>query len=157
VIGGFGRVGQTVGRLLERENIPYVALDRNAALVAEQHKAGRSVYFGDASRGELLRRAGAEKAQAFVVTMDEAGAAERMVQTIMQIRPGARVFVRARDAAHAERLAQLGATCVIPETEETSLQLSGRVLQAVGLPGDVVDRKLAEARRVYVTAKPLDQ
>jgi CPA2 family monovalent cation:H+ antiporter-2 len=80
-----------------------------------------------------------------------------MVQTIMQIRPGARVFVRARDAAHAERLAQLGATCVIPETEETSLQLSGRVLQAVGLPGDVVDRKLAEARRVYVTAKPLDQ
>ncbi|HWP26144.1 MAG TPA: cation:proton antiporter [Xanthobacteraceae bacterium] len=157
VIGGFGRVGQTVARLLERENIPYVALDRNAALVAEQHKAGRSVYFGDASRGELLRRAGAEKAQAFVVTMDEAGAAERMVQTIMQIRPGARVFVRARDAAHAERLAQLGATCVIPETEETSLQLSGRVLQAVGLPGDVVDRKLAEARRVYVTAKPLDQ
>lgn len=157
VIGGFGRVGQAVGRLLERENIPYVALDRNAALVAEQHKAGRSVYFGDASRGELLRRAGAEKAQAFVVTMDEAGAAERMVQTIMQIRPGARVFVRARDAAHAERLARLGATCVIPETEETSLQLSGRVLQAVGLPGDVVDRKLAEARRVYVTAKPLDQ
>ncbi len=157
VIGGFGRVGQTVGRLLERENVPYVALDRNAALVAEQHKAARSVYFGDASRGELLRRAGAEKAQAFVVTVDEPGAAERMVRAIMQIKPGARVFARARDAAHAEKLAQLGASCVIPETEETSLQLSGRVLQAVGLPSDVVGRKLAEARRTQESVQSPNQ
>jgi CPA2 family monovalent cation:H+ antiporter-2 len=154
VIGGFGRVGQTVGRLLERENVPYVALDRHAALVAEQHRAGRSVFFGDASRAELLHRAGAERAQAFVVTVDEPGAAEQMVRAIMQIRPDARVFARARDARHAEKLAQLGATCVIPEAVETSLQLSGRVLQAVGLPSDVVDRKLAEARRARESAPP---
>lgn len=157
VIGGFGRVGQTVGRLLERENVAYLALDRNAALVSEQHNAGRSVYFGDASRGELLRRAGAEKAQAFVVTVDEPGAAEHMVRAIMQIRPDARVFARARDAAHAEKLARLGATCVIPETEETSLQLSGRVLEAVGLPREVVDYKLAEARRAQESSQPAKQ
>lgn len=157
VIGGFGRVGQMVGRLLERENVAYLALDRNAALVSEQHNAGRSVYFGDASRGELLRRAGAEKAQAFVVTVDEPGAAEHMVRAIMQIRPDARVFARARDAAHAEKLARLGATCVIPETEETSLQLSGRVLEAVGLPREVVDYKLAEARRAQESSQPAKQ
>ena len=60
VIGGFGRVGQTIARLLAAENVPYLALDMNARLVDEQRKQGQPVYFGDSSRAELLERAGAE-------------------------------------------------------------------------------------------------
>jgi CPA2 family monovalent cation:H+ antiporter-2 len=154
VIGGFGRVGQTVANLLEREGMPYVALDSDGAVVTAQRNKGRSVYFGDASRGELLRRAGAEKARAFVVTLDAPGAAERMVEAVMQIRPDARVYARAKDGRHAAKLAALGATGVIPEAVEASLQLSGRVLQGVGLPSEVVDRRLAEVRRAQDHARP---
>ena len=91
---------------------------------SEQRKAGRLVYFGDASRPELLERAGAARARAFVVTLDAPGAAERMVEAINALRPGAPVFARARDPDHAARLAALGAHGVIPETVEASLQLA---------------------------------
>jgi CPA2 family monovalent cation:H+ antiporter-2 len=146
VIGGFGRVGQTVARMLEAENVPFVALDGNGALVTEQRKAGRAVYFGDASRSELLERAHAHTARAFVATLDAPGAAERMVKAVRQIRPDARVFARAKDADHALRLAALGAEA-IPETVEASLQLSGRVLEALGVPDEAVEQRLDEARR----------
>src|SRR5262249_29479634 len=78
IIGGFGRVGQTIGRVLAAERMEFVALDADATLVAEHRKAGSRVFFGDASRAELLQRAGAGGARAFVVTLDSAGAAERM-------------------------------------------------------------------------------
>jgi CPA2 family monovalent cation:H+ antiporter-2 len=146
IIGGFGRVGQTIAQLLEREQVPFVALDPDAALVTEQRRRGRAVYFGDASRREILERAGAAHARAFVVTLDAPGAAERMVQSIMALRKDAAVFARAKDAAHAARLARLGALDVIPEAVEASLQLAGRLLGGLDLPKDVVEKRLAEAR-----------
>ena len=79
IIGGYGRVGQTIARVLDSENVPWVAFDTNGALVTEQREKGRPVYFGDASRHELLERAGARKARAFVVTLGSAEATERMV------------------------------------------------------------------------------
>jgi CPA2 family monovalent cation:H+ antiporter-2 len=145
VIGGFGRVGQTVARLIEAENVPYVALDANGLLVAEQRKTGRPVYFGDASRAEILERAGARNARAFVVTVDGPGAPEHMVEAIRSLKPGARIYVRARDAAHAAKLMALGAVA-IPEAIEASLQLSGRVLEGLGLPEEAVMQRLTAAR-----------
>jgi CPA2 family monovalent cation:H+ antiporter-2 len=145
VIGGFGRVGQTVARLVEAEHIPFVALDSNGTLVSEHRKSGRPVYFGDASRAAILERAGARNARAFVVTLDAPGAAERMVVAIRKLAPNAQVFARAKDAAHAARLAALGAAA-IPEAVEASLQLGGRVLEALGLPDEAVAQRLLEAR-----------
>jgi CPA2 family monovalent cation:H+ antiporter-2 len=145
VIGGFGRVGQTVARLVEAEHIPFVALDSNGTLVSEHRKSGRPVYFGDASRAAILERAGARNARAFVVTLDAPGAAERMVAAIRKLAPNAQVFARAKDAAHAARLAALGAAA-IPEAVEASLQLGGRVLEALGLPDEAVAQRLLEAR-----------
>ncbi len=109
MIGGFGRVGQTIARVLRQENVLAVALDTNAPLVTEHRKAGRLVFFGDASRRELLERAGAASARAFVVTLDAPGATERMVEEILALRPDACVFARAKDPDHAARLAKLGA------------------------------------------------
>jgi CPA2 family monovalent cation:H+ antiporter-2 len=146
VIGGFGRVGQTVARLLEAEDVAFVALDTNGALVSEQRKRGYLVYFGDASRRELLERAGAARARAFVVTLDAPGASERMIEAVKALKPGAPIFARARDSDHAARLAALGAHGVIPEAVEASLQLAGRLLETLGLPEDAVAQRLEAAR-----------
>jgi CPA2 family monovalent cation:H+ antiporter-2 len=146
VIGGFGRVGQLLARLLEAENVPYIALDNHGALVAEQRKAGRKVYFGDASRPEFLQRAGAARARAFVVTVNAPRAAERMVAAAREKRPDVPVYARAVDAEHAARLLKLGAVNVIPEAAEASLQLGARLLEGLGLPDEAVERRIEDMR-----------
>jgi CPA2 family monovalent cation:H+ antiporter-2 len=146
IIGGFGRVGQTVARVLDSENVPWVALDTHGHVVTEHREKGRMVYFGDASRRELLERAGAKRASAFVITLSGADQTERMVAEIIKMRPKANVLARARDAEHAGRLMQLGCMGAIPETVEASLQLAGRLLEALDFPEDVSDRRITEIR-----------
>ena len=146
IIGGFGRVGQTVARLLDAENVPYVALDADGALVTRQRRDGRMVFFGDASRPEMLERAGARRARGYVVTLDAPEAALRMVEAARRLRPEAFVLARAKDAAHAATLAGAGAIDVIPEAIEASLQLGGRLLSQLGLPDDAVIQRINAAR-----------
>jgi CPA2 family monovalent cation:H+ antiporter-2 len=147
IIGGYGRVGQVIGRLLQAENVPFVALDTNAEVVGEGAKRGNSVFLGDAARHEFLRRAGAAGARAFVVTVNSAQAAERMVAAAHKERPDAPVFARARDPVHAVRLLKLGAVEVTPETVEASLQLGARVLEGLGVPDEAVARRLDDMRQ----------
>jgi len=150
VIGGFGRVGQTIARVLDSENVPWIAFDTNGALVADQREAGRMVYLGDPSRREFLERAGVKQARVFVVTLDGADATERMVAEILKLRPRASIVARAKDAEHATRLTQLGCAGVIPEAVEASLQLAGRVLEALDFPEDVADQRVADIRALEV-------
>ena len=152
VIGGFGRVGQTVARVLDSENVPWIAFDTNGALVTEHREKGRPVYFGDASRHEILHHAGAKKARAFIVTLGSAEATDRMVMEIFKLRPRACVLARAKDSEHAARLTTLGATDAIPEAVEASLQLAGRLLENLDFPEDVADRRIADIRNQEVVA-----
>jgi CPA2 family monovalent cation:H+ antiporter-2 len=146
IIGGFGRVGETVARVLEAEEIPYVALDVNGERVEERRREGKPVFFGDASRREILEKVGGAHARAFVVTTDKPEAGERMVKTIREAWPGIPIHARALDAEHARRLREIGVTAVVPEALEGSLQLAGRVLGELGLPDESVDVRLAVAR-----------
>ncbi|HEX2512649.1 MAG TPA: cation:proton antiporter [Xanthobacteraceae bacterium] len=146
VIGGFGRVGQTIATILEAENIPVVALDTDSEVISEQRRAKRPVYFGDAGRREFLERAGAAKARAFVVTVNAPRAAERMVAAVRQIRSDAPTLARAVSPDHAIRLLRLGAIDVIPDATEASLQLAARLLEALGLPDDAVDHRIEQIR-----------
>jgi CPA2 family monovalent cation:H+ antiporter-2 len=146
IIGGYGRVGQTIGRLLQAENVPFIALDTNGELVNASSAAAAAVYFGDAGRREFLAHAGAAGARAFVVTVNSPRAAERMVAAARKERPDVPVYARARDPAHAARLHRFGAVAVIPETIEASLQLGARLLEGLGLPDEAVVRRLAEMR-----------
>jgi CPA2 family monovalent cation:H+ antiporter-2 len=107
---------------------------------------GHQVYFGDAGRIELLEKIGAGSARAFVVTVDDGKAAERMIAAARRIAPEAAAFARASDAVHAGRLVALGAVGVIPETVEASVQLAGRVLAGLELGDDVVQARLAAMR-----------
>jgi CPA2 family monovalent cation:H+ antiporter-2 len=146
IIGGYGRVGQMIGRLLQAENVPFVALDTNGDLVSATSAGDAAIYFGDAGRREFLAQAGAAGARAFVVTVNSMRAAERMVAAARKERPDAPVYARARDPAHAGRLHKLGAVAVIPETVEASLQLGARLLEGLGLPDEAVGRRLAAMR-----------
>lgn len=132
LVGGFGRVGQTMGRVLTAAGVPYVALDLDPGRVAAGRRAGLPVFFGDASRVEVLRAAGMQRAAAAVVTLDDVHGAERAVAAIRATLPDLPVVVRARDSGHHDSLARAGATRVVPEVVEGSLQLGGTVLELLG-------------------------
>ena len=146
VIGGFGRVGTLIAQALESENVPYVGLDTNGELVARMRLERRPVFFGDAGRPELLERVGARRARAFVVTLNNPLAAERMVAAALKLNPKAMIFARAADSAHAVRLLDCGAVSVIPETVEGGLQLAARLLEGLDLPDETVIERVAAMR-----------
>jgi len=146
VLAGFGRVGRTLASVLQAEAIPYIALDANARTVAQAKSDGYPVFYGDASRIDLLKRAHVATAGAVVVTMDDPEATQRIVAEIRQAWPEMAIYARARDAAHTHHLKAAGATFAVCETLESSLQLAGRVLAGFGIQEEVVRRRLEERR-----------
>ncbi len=142
IITGFGRVGRSLVRLLDTEGIPYVALDKHANVVSHYFQAGMPVFYGDASRVEMLKKLHIDRALALVITMDNPSGAERVVGVVRAHWPLLPVFARARDAEHALRLRRLGATDVVPETVEASLQLASRVLTSVGVSEEVARHRI---------------
>jgi CPA2 family monovalent cation:H+ antiporter-2 len=133
IIAGYGRVGQLLAQLVSAQGIPYVAFESNARLVGKLHAMGLPVYFGDATRVELLSKVHAEQAAAIVLTMDHPASALHAVTAIRRAYPQVPLFARSLDEKHALALKRAGASYVIPETLEAGLQLSGFVLQALGL------------------------
>jgi len=155
VIAGFGRVGRTVAQILDQAAIPWLALDLDAARVAEERARGRPVYVGDAGRPEILARVRLEEAQALIVTLDAPATAERTVTAARRIAARLPIVARARDAGHARRLLELGADAVVPETVEASLQLAGRAFEMIGLPAEEVSARLARERDLLLAPEPL--
>ena len=143
---GYGRVGQMLGSVLAAEAIPHIGLDIDADLVARFSATGSGIFFGDARRAEILRKLGINKAAALVVTLDNPNIAEDVVTAARQNWPDLIIYARARDRAHAARLVARGASHVIPETIEASLQLGEMVLMGVGIPDDTA-RRIIEKRR----------
>lgn len=146
IIAGYGRVGQTVARLMEAARIPYHALDLHADRVARARRDGQHVYYGDASRGDVLRGAGLDDARAVVITLDQPDHAERAAAAIRGIRPTVPVFARARDPVHAAELSRHGVTASVAEALESSLQLGALLLRHTGQPRPDIDRLLANLR-----------
>lgn len=146
LVVGYGRVGRLVGDMLHRHDIPWVAAERDPRLVERARHAGESIYFGDASRQEFLKRCGLETAPALVVTMDAPDGVEAIVATARAMRPDLTIVARARDARQAARLYELGATDAVPETVEASLQLSEAVLVEIGVPMGLIIASIHERR-----------
>ncbi|MCY1645800.1 cation:proton antiporter [Caulobacter sp. SL161] len=146
---GYGRVGKLVGDMLGRHDLPWIAVERDARLVEQGRRDGARIYYGDASRLELLERCGLATARAVVVTMDAFEVAEAVVAAARGARPDVPIVVRARDARHAARLYELGATDAVPETIEASLQLSEAVLVDIGVPMGLVIASIHERRDEY--------
>ena len=149
VIIGFGRVGALVGEMLKRHDIPFVAIDDAVELVASRRDEGVDIYWGSATRRELLLACGVAQARALVVTVPNPGAAEEIVRLAHEARADMTIVARARDAGHATRLYEAGASDAIPETIEASLQLAETVLVDIGVPMGFVIASIHEKRDEY--------
>ncbi|HKP79068.1 MAG TPA: cation:proton antiporter [Phenylobacterium sp.] len=146
LVVGYGRVGRLVGDMLRRHEIGWVGAELDAKLVEQGRRAGEAIYFGDAARAEFLMRCGLGEAPALVVTMDDPEGVEAIVAVARELRPDLTIVARARDARHAQRLYDLGATDAVPETVEASLQLSEAVLVEIGVPMGLVIASIHERR-----------
>jgi len=153
IIAGFGRVGQQLGKLLTAQKIPFVAFETDARLVAQLRADGWPVWFGNAARPELLRRVHADEAPAIVLTMDQPLAALQAVHGIRREFPHVALFARSRDEKHARDLRLAGASVVVPETLEASLQLSSFVLGAMGLEERTIDAIVDRERALSAAAQ----
>ena len=132
IIAGFGRFGQIVARILRLRRIPFTALDSNQTHVDFVRRFGNQVYYGDASRLDLLRAAGAETAKIFVLAIDDVDASIRTAQLVRAQFPKLKIFARARNRQHSFALMDAGVTHIIRETLLSSLDLAASVLQELG-------------------------
>ena len=146
IICGYGRSGQNLARLLEREGIPYVALDLDPDRVRQAAAAGDSVVFGDAARMQSMVAAGLARASAVVVTYLDVPGALKVVTNARRHAPTVPVIVRTQDDHDLEALQAAGATEVVPETLEGSLMLASHALALVGVPMRRVIRIVQEQR-----------
>ena len=150
VLGGFGRVGQTVADLLEAHRIPYVAIDSDPDEVAAMRGRGRrQVFWGDLSNAELLARLHLDTARALVVTMSDREAVDALVVAARAARADLHIIARARDDRHAAHLYAIGASVAVPETIEASLQLGEAVLVDVGIAMGPVLVSIHEKRAAF--------
>ncbi|WP_423602909.1 cation:proton antiporter [Sphingomonas sp. MS122] len=146
VIIGFGRVGRTVADMLKAHGKPYIAIDADIDGVAEARREGYSVMFGDVSRSELVDRLNLGHADALILTMDDPVLTVRLTRRVRSWVPGIPIIARARDTSHAAELYKAGATDAVPETLESSLQLSEAVLVDLGVAVGPVIASIHEKR-----------
>ena len=148
IICGYGRCGQNLGRILEREGIAYIALDLDPDRVRQAAAAGNSVAFGDAVRPQALIAAGLGRASAVVVTYLDTASALKVLANTRAHAPKVPVIVRTVDDRDLERLKAGGATEVVPEAIEGSLMLASHALALVGVPLRRVIRVVQDQRDV---------
>jgi monovalent cation:proton antiporter-2 (CPA2) family protein len=132
IIAGFGRVGQIVARVLQMKGLPFTALDSSPTNVNFVRRFGNEVYYGDPSRLDLLRAAGAESARVLVLALDDVEASVRTATLAREQFPQLRILARARNRQHAFALMDAGVTEVTRETYASSLEIAGAVLEALG-------------------------
>ncbi|MBX6324164.1 MAG: cation:proton antiporter, partial [Rhodospirillaceae bacterium] len=124
VIAGYGRVGRTAGRQLADGGVPFVAVDLDPERISRAREMGYRVYFGDATRPEVLAAVGVDRARAVIVALDNPLLTQRVVQLLRYIFPDLPIYARAYDAADAEVLEKAGATGVVHEVVATGRQLA---------------------------------
>jgi CPA2 family monovalent cation:H+ antiporter-2 len=161
VIIGFGRVGQMVADMLRAHNKPFIAIDSDIDAVAAARKDGYKVIFGDASRADVIDRLRLGHADALILTMDEPVLSVNLTRRVRGWVPELTIVARARDIDHAAELYRAGATDAVPETLESSLQLSEAVLVDLGVAmGPVIasiHEKREELRQEIKQASDLDR
>ena len=133
IVVGYGRVGKVVASALRKHQVKYIATDNDAETVVADRRAGHDVYFGDACDAEFLKVCGIDDAAGVIITINARQSIDEIVRHVRSIRPDIAIIARARDADHACHLYAIGATEVVPETIEASLQLSQSTLLGLGV------------------------
>ena len=146
VLIGFGRVGRMVADMLTVHDMRYLAVEADIDAVGEARGQGYPVLFGDVARGELVERLDLAAARAVILTMDDPVLTVRITRRLRAMAPALTIVARARDAAHAAELYKAGVTDAVPETLESSLQLSETVLVDLGVAMGPVIASIHEKR-----------
>ncbi|HZZ92524.1 MAG TPA: monovalent cation:proton antiporter-2 (CPA2) family protein [Usitatibacter sp.] len=147
IVCGYGRSGQALAHLLEREKIPLIALDADPGRVREAAAAGESVVYGDAARREVLVAAAISRATAVVVSFADTPKALAILSHVRAVRPDLPVIVRTLDNSDVARLREAGAAEIVAEVIEGSLMLATHTMMQLGLPLNHVLHRLREVRR----------
>lgn len=160
IICGYQRIGQSLARFLQEQNIPYIGLELDSSIVARAWEAGDQVYYADATRAEILIAAGLYRARMVVVTVTETEAACAITEAARKKKADVPILVRTRDDRSMSRLEALGAS-VLPETLEASVMITERVLLQLGLPKEEVNEVTTRVRnegyaslKTYFHGKP---
>ncbi|QLC24143.1 sodium:proton exchanger [Parasphingopyxis algicola] len=146
IIVGFGRVGRLVAEMMREHDQPFVAVDSNIDAVARGRRDGFPTIFGDVARPQLLENLDLERVSALILTMDDPVSLVQLTKRVREAHPDLTIVARARDPDHAAELYRAGATDAVPETVESSLQLSEAVLVDIGVAMGPVIASVHEKR-----------
>lgn len=146
IICGYGRSGQSISRILEQENIAFIALDLDPRRIQEATRAGESVVYGDAARREVLIAAGLMRAKALVVSYSDTVSTLKILKHVQELRPDLAVVIRTPDDTHIDILKEAGATEVVAEIMEGSLMLASHALMFVDVSTARILRRIREIR-----------
>jgi CPA2 family monovalent cation:H+ antiporter-2 len=146
ILCGYGRVGQSVARVLESQGFEYIALDLDPARIRAARQAGEPVLYGDSADEDMLVSAGCDHASAVVISFSSPGVALAIVRTVRRLRADVPILVRTVDDSRAAELLAAGATQIIPETFEMGLILVAAALRTLAVPAARVAQTLGQVR-----------
>ncbi|HXF94610.1 MAG TPA: cation:proton antiporter, partial [Gemmatimonadales bacterium] len=152
IIAGYGLNGRNLASALRAINAPYLIVELNSQTVRDARARGEPAFYGDATREEILRALGVERARLLVVAISDPAATRRMVRVARSLNPNLYIIVRTRYVVEIPELTRLGANAVIPEEFETSIEIFARVLAHYHVPGGEIDRLVDEIRRSHYEA-----
>jgi len=149
LIAGYGRMGHRIGELLERLNVPYIAIDNNVSIVEQATAQGKPVYFGEAQKPEVLKAAGASKAPLAIVAIDNLEGAERVVASLRVAFPKLPIFARGHNRSRCKELRSQGANITVSETFEASAEIAHEALLSIGVNKDRIERTMVQFKKDY--------
>jgi CPA2 family monovalent cation:H+ antiporter-2 len=152
VIAGYGLNGRNLAAALRSIHAPYLIVELNAQTVRRARAEGEPAFYGDATREEILRALGVERARLFVIAISDPAATRSMVRVARTLNPTLHIIARTRYVVEIAELTRLGANIVIPEEFETSIEIFARVLAHYNVPRDEIDRLVAEIRASHYEA-----
>jgi CPA2 family monovalent cation:H+ antiporter-2 len=152
VIAGYGLNGRNLAAALRSINAPYLIVELNAQTVRRARTEGEPAFYGDATREEILRALGIDRARLFVIAISDPSATRSMVRVARGMNPKLHIIARTRYVVEIPELTRLGANVVIPEEFETSIEIFARVLAHYTVPREEIDRLVAEIRASHYEA-----
>jgi CPA2 family monovalent cation:H+ antiporter-2 len=152
IVVGYGLNGQNLTRVLKEVGIRYQILEMDPSVVRAARAAGEPIVFGDGTRPEILHRVGIERARVLVIAVSDPVATARIVSQARRLRSDLSIIVRTRYVAEIDRLYRLGATQVIPEEFETSVEIFARVLQEYHMPRNLISLQVDLIRKEHYGA-----
>ena len=146
IVAGYGLNGRNLAAALRSIRAPYLIVELNAQTVRQARARGEPAFYGDATREEILRGLGAERARMLVVAISDPAATRRMVRVARALNSRIHIIARTRYVVEMPELTRLGADVVIPEEFETSIEIFARVLAHYGVPHGDIERLVGEIR-----------